>query len=151
MPAPETAKQLLVRDYMTPHLYTLAPDARLLDAVLMIRSQNIRHVPVVSDGKLVGLLTERDVNRFAPSILRSSQEEYNEVFEQTLLRTVMTKNLTTVTPDTPLAEAVTLMLQNKLGCLPVVDAADKDSLVGILAITDVLRFASDALAGAIKI
>ena len=150
MAAPDTATQPQVRDYMSPKPYTLAPEARLLDAVLMIRSQNVRHLPVVSDGKLVGLLTEREVNRYAPSILHSSQEEYNEVFEQTLVQTVMTKNLTTVTPDTPLAEAVSMMLHNKWGCLPVVDVADKDSLVAILTVSDILRFASNVLAGAPK-
>ena len=142
------ATPLRVRDYMTADPATLTPEARLLDAVLTIRRLGIRHLPVISDGKLVGLLTERDVNRFAPSILRSSQDEYNEVFEQTLVRTVMTKNLTTVTPDTSLAEAVGLMLNSKLGCLPVVE---NDRVVGILAATDILRFADGILAGTVKV
>lgn len=137
-----------VRDYMTSGPTTLTPEARLLDAVLTIRGLNIRHLPIVSDGKLVGLLTERDVNRFSPSILRASQEEYNELFEQTLVRTVMTKNVSTVEPDAPLAEAVSLLMSNKLGCLPVVQG---EELVGILALTDVLRFASDALNGQVKL
>ncbi len=142
------ASQIRVRDYMTPGPTTLTPEARLLDAVLTIRGMNIRHLPIVSDGKLVGLLTDRDVNRFSPSILRASQEEYNQVFEQTLVRTVMTKNVTTVEPDTPLADAVSLLMSNKLGCLPVVEG---EQLVGILSVTDVLRFANDALSGQVRL
>lgn len=151
MSSADSTNPLCVRDYMTPDPHTLTPDARLLDAVLVIRSHGIRHVPIVLDGKLVGLLTEREVNRFAPSILRSSQEEYNEVFEQTLIRTVMTKNLTTVTPEMPLAEAVGLLLSNKLGCLPVVDSQNSEKLVGILAVTDILRLANDILSGIVKV
>ncbi len=148
MAASDSRPSLRVRDYMTAGPTTLTPEARLLDAVLTIRGSNIRHLPIVSDGKLVGLLSDRDISRFSPSILRASQEEYNELFEQTLVRTVMTKNLTTVGPDTSLAEAVSLLISNKLGCLPVVEG---EQLVGILSVTDALRFASDALSGTVKL
>lgn len=145
--APRTSN-LRVRDYMTAEPATVQPDARLLEAVLAIRGLSVRHLPVVSEGKLVGLITERDINRFAPSILRTSQEEYNAVFEQTPVRTVMTRNVITVAPDSSLAEAVALLHDNKLGCVPVVE---DDSLVGILTVTDLLRFANDVLSGTVKI
>ena len=75
---------MLVRDYMTTTLTTLNDDARLLDAALLIRRTGRRHVPIVSaaTGKLVGIVSDRDVSRLAPSILSGqSEEEYNRIFE----------------------------------------------------------------------
>ena len=81
--------QIFVRDYMTANPTTLGPDDALLQAVLVIRSLNIRHIPVVENGKLVGLITDRTVARVSPSILSTSQEEYNKVFEETPISRVM--------------------------------------------------------------
>ena len=135
----------LVRDYMTSNPTTLSPDEALLKAVLTIRSLNIRHLPVVVNGKLVGLITDRDVARVSPSIVsKTSQEEYNKVFEQTLVERVMVKNPTAVSPDTPLSEAVGLLHDNKWGCLPV---TENEMLVGIITLTDVLRYALSTLGG----
>ncbi len=141
MSAP-VAKQRCVRDYMVSNPVTLSPEARLVEAILTMRTQNIRHLPVINEEKLVGLLTERDIHRLAPSVLHASLEEYNAIFEKTPVRTVMTKEVTTATPDMPLVEAVALMRQNKFGCLPVVE---NDRLAGILTATDVLGFIQDLL------
>ena len=135
----------LVREYMTSNPTTLSPDEPLLKAVLTIRSLNIRHLPVVVNGKLVGLITDRDVARVSPSIVsQASQEEYNKVFEQTMVERVMVKNPTAVSPDTPLSEAVGLLHDNKWGCLPVTES---EKLVGIITLTDVLRYALSTLGG----
>ncbi len=133
---------LRVKDYMNSSVSTLTPEDRLLDADLLIRRAGVRHLPVVSDGRLVGLLTERDVRRYAPSILHSTPEEYNEIFEQTLVGTVMTKGVTTISPDAPLAEAAALLYNQRLGCLPVMNG---ETLVGIITRTDILRYANDVL------
>ena len=142
-PAASTAA-LKVKDYMNSSVSTLKPEDRLLDADLLIRRASVRHLPVLSDGRLVGLLTERDVRRFAPSILHSTPDEYNEIFEATVVGTVMTKDVKTIRPDASLAEAAALLYSERLGCLPVVDG---DELVGILTRTDILRFANDVLNG----
>lgn len=136
---------LRVKDYMNSSVSTLTPEDRLLDADLLIRRAGVRHLPVVSDGRLVGLLTERDVRRYAPSILHSTPEEYNEIFEQTLVGTVMTKGVTTISPDAPLAEAAALLYNQRLGCLPVMNG---ETLVGIITRTDILRYANDVLSRA---
>ena len=136
---------LQVKDYMNSSVSTLTPEDRLLDADLLIRRAGVRHLPVVSDGRLVGLLTERDVRRYAPSILHSTPEEYNEIFEQTQVGTVMTKDVTTISPDAPLAEAAALLYNQRLGCLPVMNG---ETLVGIITRTDILRYANDVLSGA---
>lgn len=136
---------LRVKDYMTPNPQTLTPDQTLLDADLLIRRSGVRHLPIVTDDRLVGLLTERDVRRYAPSILDSTPEEYNRIFENTLVGKVMTKEVTTIAPEAPLAEAATLMVAQHRGCLPVMDG---ERLVGIITRRDLLKFANDVLTGA---
>jgi acetoin utilization protein AcuB len=131
--------QPTVRDYMTSDPTTLGPDDPLLQAVLTVRSLSIRHIPIVKEGVLVGLITDRDLGRASPSILgRTSQDEYNQVFQQNTVQRVMIKNPTTIHVDALLGDAVLLMHENKWGSIPVVD--DNGSLVGILTITDILRY-----------
>ena len=128
---------------MTADPTTLGPDDTLVQAVLAVRSLSIRHIPIVQDGVLVGLITDRDLGRASPSILgRTSQEEYNLVFQQNNISRVMVKNPTTVSPDTLLGDAVVILQENKWGCVPVVEDG---KLVGILTLTDVLRYALSTL------
>ena len=127
---------LCVKDYMTPNPSTLTLEHRLLDAHLLMRSGHIRHLPVVSDGRLVGLLSERDLHRYAPSVLHSRPEEYNEIFENTLVGTVMTREVNTISPEAPLAVAIELIRSHRLGCLPVMEG---ERLVGILTRDDIVR------------
>ena len=134
-----------VRDYMTPDPQTLDVGSTLLDAALLLRRAELRHIPILEDGRLVGVLTDRDVGRVAPSVLsRVSPQEYNRFFEETLLGKVMTRNPLSIAPDAPLAEAVNLLFRNKLGCLPVLDG---DSLVGIITVSDMLRALHDLIGG----
>src|SRR3989337_2693010 len=72
MSEPGTAKlrsRYRVRDYMTAEPETLEINHSLLDAVLLLRRANLRHIPILENGKLVGVLTDRDVGRFAPTML----------------------------------------------------------------------------------
>jgi len=133
-----------VKDYMTSNPQTVSPQDTLLDADLLVRRAGIRHLPVVADGRLVGLITERDVRRYAPSILDSTPEQYNRIFESTKIATVMTKEVTTIAPSAPLAEAANMLVAQHRGCLPVMDG---ETLVGIITRRDLLRFANDVLTG----
>ena len=137
--------ELRVKDYMTSNPETLTPEDRLLDAELLVRRAGIRHMPVVSEDRLVGLLTERDVRRYAPSILHSTPEQYNEIFENTLVDKVMTKEVTTIGPEATLAEAAAQLYAKHRGCLPVMDG---ERVIGIITRRDLLRFANDVLSGA---
>ncbi len=131
------SKQYLVRDFMTASVTTVPHTARLLEAALTLRRTSFRHLPIVDGERLVGIITDRDINRFAPSLLtKITQEEYNAIFENTPLDRVMTKDPTTVTPETPVLDAVEILHSKKLGCVPVVE---NDMLVGILTVTDMLR------------
>ena len=128
---------------MTRELTTLAHDATLLDAALLMRSSGFRHVPVVNGDKLVGVLSDRDVQRAAPSIFgKMTPEEYNRIFETTPLAKVMAKEPVTVTPATPVTEVVKMMYERKFGSVPVVEG---EKLVGIVTTTDLLGLLSKLL------
>ena len=130
-------KAHLVRDFMSASVTTVPHTAQLLEAALTLRRTGFRHLPIVDGEKLMGIITDRDINRFAPSLLsKITQEEYNAIFENTPLARVMTKNPTTVMPDTHVQDAVEIMHGRKLGCVPVVEG---EKLVGILTVTDMLR------------
>jgi CBS domain-containing protein len=143
-PATHTPETKVVRDYMTPSPETLDASQSLLEAVLLLRKSGFRHIPILEQGQLAGIFTERDLWRFTPSLLLpTSQQDYNRVFEETPLAKVMTRNPQTIAPDAPLAQAVDLITQNRHGCLPVMEA---DQLVGILTVRDLLRALYDLIA-----
>ena len=115
-----------VADLMTRQLVTLAEDDDLTQAERLLARGRIRHLPVTRDRRLVGLITHRDLLRAAhqPTPVPAHQ--------------VMTRELVTVTSDTPLAAAARRLLEGKLGCVPVVDG---DELVGLLTEAVLVRFA----------
>jgi CBS domain-containing protein len=135
-----------VREFMTSPVSSLASTAPLLDAALLLRSTHIRHIPILEGETLVGILTDRDVQRCTPSRLsRVSAEEYNSIFQNTVVATVMTREPHTVAPDTPLQEAVNILRTGKLGCLPVLE---NGKLVGIITKDDMLAALFALLTGA---
>lgn len=139
-----------VRDYMTSSVTTLTVDARLLDAALLIRRTGKRHVPVVSsDGKAIGIISDRDVARLAPSVLSPlSPEEYNKIFEGTSVTLAMTKDPITIHPDAPVQQAVSIMTRKKFSSVLVTESDGK--LVGIITVTDLLSLLDQLLIEADK-
>jgi acetoin utilization protein AcuB len=138
-------QEFRVRDVMTAPATSIEKSARLLDAALTMRRSGFRHLPIVEGDRLVGIITERDVHRCAPSLLSNiSQEEYNAIFEETPLERVMTRSPICVAPETPAREAVALLHNRKLGCLPVVEG---ERLVGIVTVTDMLKLLHRMLPG----
>ncbi len=124
-----------VAEFMTKDLVTVreADDVALAEALLKLGG--IRHLPVVRDRKLVGILTQRDV-------LRSGLSGKNAA-RDTVISDVMTKDPTSVRPGLGLAQAARLMLERKYGCLPVCE--DDGTLVGIVTEADFVRFAADVV------
>src|SRR5690349_8757191 len=123
-----------VRDYMTPEPQTLGVNNSLLDAVLMVRRAGFRHIPILDGGRVVGMVSDRDLARFTPSMMVPlPPDEYNHVFESTEIGRVMAKSPFTISPGATLAEAVDLITSNRLGCLLVVE---EGALVGILTKSD---------------
>lgn len=138
---------MFVRDYMTRNVTTLPDDARLLDAALLIRRTGKRHVPILSakDGKLVGIISDRDVLRLSPSVLMThDEEEYNRLFESTPITSAMTRNPVTVSADARVLEAVQLLYEKKVSGLCVMQG---DELQGIITTTDMLALLVELLGG----
>jgi acetoin utilization protein AcuB len=128
---------MLVRDYMTTDLITVQETDTLLDATMFFVRSTFRHLPVLRSRELVGIITERDVKQYAPSVLSGlSPEEYNTIMETTPISRVMTRNPLTVQPDQSVLDAAKLLYAKRLGCLPVVQNGE---LVGIITTTDMLK------------
>jgi acetoin utilization protein AcuB len=128
---------MLVRDFMTTEVTSLQETDSLLDAAMAFVSSPLRHLPILRGKEVVGVITQRDVKQFAPSLLtRITPDEYNQVMEKTPLARVMTRNPMTVRPDQSAFEAANLLYSKRVGCLPVVENGE---LVGILTTTDMLK------------
>ena len=126
-----------VSDRMTREVLTLDEEQSLREALGLQQRHKIRHIPVVSDGSVVGILTDRDLKRASPSLLSGiSQERYDELLDTTRVGQVMTRNPQTVTPATPLKDSVKILIEGKFGALPVIE---KNLLVGIITEIDLLR------------
>lgn len=122
-----------VNELMTRELVTLKETQNLAIADELLRLNRIRHLPVVRQGKLVGLITHRD-------LLKATGLKCPDPDKQPLwVSDIMNRDVRTVRPDTPLREAVSIMLKNKFGCLPVV--AEDGNLVGIVTEADLVRYA----------
>lgn len=129
---------------MSSSLVTLKPDQTLRDAVDLLRSKHIRHLPVVTDSGLIGIVTDRDVKRATPSLLSGiEREEFDRVLDETKVYQFMTRDPITVAPDMGLKSVVKIFIDRKVGALPVV--AD-GQLVGIVSEIDLLRVFHDSLA-----
>jgi len=128
----------LVKRWMSKPVRTVAPDDPLVDAFELMRVHRIRHTPVVEAGRLVGMVSDRDVRHAMP--MRAPSRDLSELtYGKTLVRTpvalAMTPNPLTIAPDATIREAAQLMCREKIGALPVVR---EDELVGIISAEDLL-------------
>jgi CBS domain-containing membrane protein len=127
-----------VKDLMTKEVSTLGRNDTLDLADDIMTLERIRHLPVLDEGRVVGVVSQRDLFRSALAAALG----YGEKAQKRLLRTIRVKEVMsepaiTVSPEAPVKEATRLMLERKIGCLPVVEG---HSLVGIVTETDVLRY-----------
>lgn len=98
----------------------------------------IRHLPILENGKVVGVLSQRNLFHSAlMTALGIRLKERKKMFKAIPVNEVMSTPVTTVSPDAGLKEAARLMMEKKIGCLPVVE---NDTLVGLLTETDILRY-----------
>jgi len=133
----------LVRDLMTHEVTSVRRNDRLSLVDDVMRLGRIRHLPVVDDDddtKIVGLVSLRDL--FRGSLARAlgyGTRAQQKLLDMLFVKEVMTTELVTTTPDTPLAEAARIMAHRKLGCLPVIE---NGQLVGILTEGDFVNLAA---------
>jgi len=128
-----------IREKIQRNPVTISPDASFFKAQGYLHMKGIRHLPVVDkDDRLVGIVTDRDIREAAPSDATSlSVHELSDLLAKLKVSAFMTpkEKLITITPDTLVEEAVKLMHDHKIGCLPVLEAG---KLYGIFTETDAL-------------
>lgn len=131
---------MFVRDCMTPNPITVRPESDPLAALNLLKAGKFRHLPVLDpDGHVVGLVGRGDLELFL-----SQAGSPGVIKRQYHVRQVMTRDVVSVTPGCPLEEAADLMVQHKIGSLPVVDGG---RLVGIITETDIFRQFARVLGG----
>jgi CBS domain-containing protein len=129
----------LVRDWMTPHPITIDPQTVLPDAHRLMQDSHIRRVPVVEHGKLVGIVTLGDIREAEPSQATTlSMYELHYLLSKLTVERIMTRNPISISPDATIREAARLMLERKIGGLPVVEPTT-GKLVGIITESDIFR------------
>ncbi len=131
-------RHMKVQDLMSTELVTLTEDETLAHAERCMDRGRIRHLPVVRNGKLVGLVTHRDLLAASFSLFADvDRDEQRRVFATIPVKELMHRDVVTVSPDLLVSEAARILLKNKFGCLPVV--ADDDTLLGLITEADFLR------------
>ncbi len=137
---------MLVRETMTPDPIVVHPDTSFGDAMELLRAKKIRRLPVVDDkGVLVGIVVEKDLLKAAPSPATTlSVYEIPYLLSKLKIKDIMTKRVITVEEDWPLEEAARVMVEHKIGCLPVVRG---NKVIGIITETDIFRAMTLALGG----
>ncbi|HHW57643.1 MAG TPA: CBS domain-containing protein [Clostridia bacterium] len=126
---------MFVKDRMTTNLVTIFPDQTIPDAQEIMMQYGLRRLPVIKNGKLVGVVTKEDIERYSPSKATSlSMGEIAYLLSKTKIYQIMTKNPVVISPNALLEEAATLMRDQKVGFLPVVEG---DKLVGIITESDI--------------
>ncbi len=126
-------KRASVADFMSPNVISLRADDRVSQAVREMTLAGVRHLPIVEHGRIVGIVSSHDL---AAAI---------DAPEDAALRTLMSTDVVSVSPEAPAVEAVGLMIDAKYGALPVVTS--NGELVGIITATDFLAVAQHALLG----
>lgn len=130
--------EVVVEQWMSTNVVSTKPETPINEAHQIMRENNIRRLPVVDKGRLVGLITIGDVREASPSDATTlSIWELNYLWSQLTVEKVMTRNVMTVTPITPILDAAEFMLEHKVSGLPVVD--EKGGLVGIITESDIFR------------
>ncbi len=128
---------MFVRMWMTQDVITVPPDMPIMEARDIMKQHMVRRLPVVKDGKLVGIVTQGDIQEAGPSGATSlSIWELNYLLARITVGEIMTPvdELITVSPDEMIEQAALLMRKNKVGGLPVVEG---DKLVGIITESDI--------------
>jgi len=140
---------MLVRERMTANPVVVHPDTSFEDALQLLRDKKIRRLPVVDkNGDLLGIVVEKDLLYASPSPATSlSVFEVHYLLSKLQVKDVMTKRVITVGEDCPLEEAARIMVDHKIGSLPIVRGKQ---VVGIVTETDVFRTMAEALGGRAK-
>jgi len=128
--------RIKVVDVMTKNPLVMTPAETIGQADELMTENRIRQLPVVDEGALLGIITDRDIRSFLAQSALVEPEERAKVL-RTKVSEIMTAEPLTLAPDDDLREAIELLIEEKIGGIPVVDQAE--GLVGIVTYVDVLR------------
>jgi acetoin utilization protein AcuB len=128
---------MLVRERMSQPVITVKPDLPIMEALNLMKKENIRRTPVIDSGKLVGIISDKDLLNASPSDATSlSVWEINYLLSQIKVKQVMSKKVITVEENTPIEEVARIMADSKIGGVPVL--RDRQ-LVGLITETDLFK------------
>src|SRR5512138_1115417 len=128
---------MFVGERMSRPVISVSPDAPVNEVLAMFHKEHIRRAPVMKDGKLVGIVSERDLLNASPSpVTTLSIWEMNYLISKVTVSQVMNKKVITVDQETPIEEAARIMADKKIGGLPVVSSG---KVVGIITETDLFK------------
>ena len=128
-----------VKDLMSKKLFTVGPEDMLDKVFFLFNFEAIRHLPVVEKGKVIGVLSDRDLKKIMGArkkIVTDKVDGTQFTVHARRVATIMNRGITTIGPDEQAADAAAIMAKKKIGCLPVVK---KGKLVGMITSTDILR------------
>ncbi len=128
---------MLVRDIMQPHPVSATPETRLPHLLRLLQRRGFRHLPVLDGGKLVGIISDRDLKQSMISAAATSEgRERDRLLDELTADQIMAREVVTIGPTVGVDEAARLMATRKISALPVTEG---DRLVGIVTETDVLQ------------
>jgi acetoin utilization protein AcuB len=124
---------LLVSDSMAREIVTLSPDETAATALALCRERRIRHLPILQEGRLVGIVSDRDLRSSTPAF---GDQERAAALQRVMVEDVMAREVLTADPEDPIEQAANTMRERKIGCLPVLEGGE---LVGIITASDVME------------
>lgn len=128
---------MLVKDWMATQVVTIDEDMSVIEATRIIKEHRIRRLPVVKEGKLLGIVTDRDLKEATPSRVSSLDvHELYSLLSEIKVKDVMTKHPLNIGPDESVEKAAVLMLENRISGLPVLE---NDNMVGVITQTDIFK------------
>ena len=123
---------------MTTPALTIAPETTVPAAIALMRQNDIRHLPVVEHGRLVGMISRGDLREASiTASINADQYELHFMLDRLTVAKLMSRKVFTVTPDAFIVHAAELMTENKIAGLPVVD--ERGGVIGIVTESDLLR------------
>jgi len=129
-------RERMVSQFMTVNPITVGLNSSVMDVVGLLSTAGVRHIPVVEDGRLIGIVSDRDIRSIAGDYLQMPAEQTTKRLP--LVADFCETDVLTVSPDDDIIDVIDLMLSHTIGALPVVQQWDQ-KLVGMVSYVDVLR------------
>jgi acetoin utilization protein AcuB len=129
---------MLVKGWMTSDVMTIDEDTSMMKASQIMKENNVRRLPVMHKGKLVGMVTDRDIKEASPS--KATTLDVHELYyllSELKVKDIMSKNIITIGPEDTVEKAAVIMLEHRISGLPVVN--EKGKLVGVITQGDIFK------------